>query len=120
MQQTNTQSIINLNNTTHKTGENRLILGEQLGLKDTINIHHPKLLELFDSLKAQDWKEDELSFTQDRIDLLKASKEVKDLFKFNIVESSFPNIVVGEIPFHFSISFSCTSNCFNFNVCSVI
>lgn len=77
-------SIMNLNNDTYKTKENFLILGQPLGLKDTINIHHPKLLELYDALKKQDWKEDELSFTQDRIDLLKASKEVKDLFKFNI------------------------------------
>lgn len=78
------QSIINLDNTTYKTKQNSLILGEPLGLKDTINVHHPKLIELYDQLKSNDWKEDELNFTQDRIDLLKASDEVKDLFKFNI------------------------------------
>lgn len=79
-----TSSIINLNNTNYKTNKNNLILGEPLGLKDTINIHHPKLVDLYDRLKQNDWKEDELSFTQDRLDILKASDQIKDLFKFNI------------------------------------
>lgn len=76
--------IMNLENTTYKTKNSKLILGETLGLKDTINVSHPKLLELFDKLKSQDWKEDELPFTQDRLDLINASQEVKDLFKFNV------------------------------------
>lgn len=76
--------LMNLENSTYKTKNNHLILGEPLGLKDTINVAHPKLVSLFDKLKAQDWKEDELSFTQDRIDLLHASESVKNLFKLNI------------------------------------
>ena len=76
--------ILNLENQNYKTKEGHLILGEPLGLKDTINVKHPRLIALFDKLKAQDWKEDELPFHQDRLDLINASKEVKDLFKFNI------------------------------------
>lgn len=78
------QPIMNLENTTYKTKNNKLILGEPLGLKDNINIAHPKLVELYDKLKAQDWKEDELPFTQDRLDLINAPQSVKDLFKYNI------------------------------------
>ena len=78
------QPIMNLENTTYRTKENKLILGEPLGLKDTINISHPKLVDLFDKLKQQDWKEDELPFNQDRLDLINSSQAVKDLFKFNI------------------------------------
>ena len=44
--------IMNLENTTYKTKNSKLILGETLGLKDTINVSHPKLLELFDKLKS--------------------------------------------------------------------
>ena len=84
MSNTEVKPLMNLENTTYKTKKNHLILGEPLGLKDTINVAHPKLLSLFDKLKAQDWKEDELTFTQDRIDLLHASESVKDLFKLNI------------------------------------
>ena len=80
----NTQPIINLNNTNYITKESNLILGETLGLKDTINVSHPKLVELYDTLKSNDWKEDELSFTQDRLDLAAAPHTVKDLFKLNI------------------------------------
>ncbi len=80
----NTKPIINLNNTNYLTKNSNLILGESLGLKDTINISHQKLVELYDELKSNDWKEDELPFTQDRLDLLSAPQTVKDLFKLNI------------------------------------
>lgn len=77
--------IINLENNVYKNrSEARLILGQKLGLKDTINIAHPKLVELYDKLKAQDWVEDELNMEQDRLDLITAPKTVKDLFKLNI------------------------------------
>ena len=80
----NIKPIINLNNTNYLTKNSNLILGESLGLKDTINITHQKLVELYDELKSNDWKEDELPFTQDRLDLLSAPQTVKDLFKLNI------------------------------------
>lgn len=78
-------SIINLNNDVYKNkSKARLILGEQLGLKDTINIQHPKLVDLYDKLKSQDWVEDELNMEQDRLDLMNAPDSIKDLFKLNI------------------------------------
>lgn len=79
------KSILNLENDTYKDrSKRRLILGEQLGLKDTINIEHPMLEKLYDKLKAQDWVEDELNMEQDRLDLMNAPNTVKDLFKLNI------------------------------------
>lgn len=77
----NVKSIINLDN---KEVSQNLILGEPLGLKDTINVKHPYLIDLYDKLKSQDWKEDELPFAQDRADLLNAPPHIKDLFKLNI------------------------------------
>lgn len=77
--------IINLDNDTHKDrSKRRLVLGEQLGLKDTINIENPYLVNLYDKLKSQDWTEDELNMEQDRIDLVNAPQTVKDLFKLNL------------------------------------
>ena len=77
--------IINLDNDTYKDrSKRRLVLGEQLGLKDTINIENPYLVNLYDKLKSQDWTEDELNMEQDRIDLVNAPQTVKDLFKLNL------------------------------------
>ena len=79
------KELINLDNNVYKDkSKARLILGESFGIKDFINIYHPKLVKYYDDLKSQDWKEDELSFTSDRLDLISAPQTVKDLFKFNV------------------------------------
>lgn len=77
--------IINLDNNVYKNkSEARLVLGQPLGLKDTINVFHPQLVSLHDALKSQDWHEAELNMEQDRLDLENAPQSVKELFSLNI------------------------------------
>lgn len=46
----------------------RIFLGKPLATYDSLNVHYPKIFELYKKQKAQDWSEDEFPLEQSRLD----------------------------------------------------
>lgn len=79
------ETLINLNNTGWETGNYPLILGERLGLHDSINVAHPTLFDLYKRQKEIDWEENEVSLVESKIDMeVNAPKYIKDLMIKNL------------------------------------
>lgn len=72
-------ALFNTENTAHKTGNYPLFLGQPLGLYDSVTVPYPRLNELRQQQKAQDWSEDEFDFTQSRQDFKTCSKSIHDI-----------------------------------------
>jgi ribonucleoside-diphosphate reductase beta chain len=80
----NTALVYNKSNNVWEQGGAKLFLGQPRGLFDSINIHHPRLLEFYDRQKQIDWKENEVDLGQDIIDMQKAPKAVVDIMLHNL------------------------------------
>lgn len=74
-----TESIFNQSNQSWKTGNYPLVLGEPLGLYDSVNTPYPELFDHFKLLKSMDWSEDEVNLEQSRMDLLTCSVNNRDI-----------------------------------------
>lgn len=72
-------SVFNANNSEWKTGKYKLFFGEAPGLYDSINKQYPELFELYHQQKSQDWREDEVDLSQDRLDFLSCNKSNYDI-----------------------------------------
>lgn len=79
-----TKSIFNKEGTAHVTGDYPLFFGEEPSLYDSVNQPYPKLYEMMEQLKQLDWSEHDVDLQQTRMDLLKCSKETRDLMLFNL------------------------------------
>lgn len=71
--------IFNAENRGHLGVPPKLFFGEELGVIDTINVHFPKLEELYQIQESQKWNEFEVDLTQDRQDMLHVPKHTRDL-----------------------------------------
>lgn len=76
--------ILNLDNNNWQTANYPLILGDRLGLHDSINVKHPRLFELYKRQKSIDWTEDEVALGESRMDMEKAPKSIVGLMNTNI------------------------------------
>lgn len=56
-----------------------LFFGTAPGLFDTVNKHHPKIWELYKTMKSLDWSEDEFDYTQCNLDFKNCPKPVYDM-----------------------------------------
>lgn len=72
-------SIINLKNDAYKEGRYPIFLGQQLGLYDSVNVTYPKMMELYEKQKAQDWHQAEVSLDQTRKDFQSCNKNNYDV-----------------------------------------
>ncbi|OYQ72572.1 ribonucleotide-diphosphate reductase subunit beta [Wohlfahrtiimonas sp. G9077] len=79
MQESKPASIFNQDNSAWQTGRYPLVLGEALGLYDSVNVPYPKLFDLYKLQKSMDWTEDEVNLEQSRMDLLNCSKNNYDI-----------------------------------------
>lgn len=73
------KSVFNANNSSWRTGDYPLVLGQPLGLYDSINTPYPELFDLYKLQKSMDWSEDEVNLEQSRLDLLSCSKNNYDI-----------------------------------------
>lgn len=79
------ETLINLNNTGWENGNYPLILGDRLGLHDSINVVHPTLFDLYKRQKEIDWEENEVGLIESKLDMeVNAPKYIKDLMIKNI------------------------------------
>ncbi len=76
--------LLNLDNNAWKTANYPLILGDRLGLHDSINVQHTRLFDLYKRQKSIDWTEDEVSLSESRMDMEKAPKSIVGLMNTNI------------------------------------
>ena len=60
----------NKNNMGYLIGSYPLLLGQDLGFPDTVNITYPVIEELYQKQLSQIWNEHEIDLTQDRMDML--------------------------------------------------
>lgn len=79
MEKNEMTSIFNQDNTSWQTGRYPLVLGEPLGLYDSVNVPYPKLFDLYKLQKSMDWTEDEVNLEQSRMDLINCSKNNYDI-----------------------------------------
>lgn len=61
-------TLFNAQNKGYKNGYS-LLLGEPLGLMDTINVQHPILLDLYEEQLSQQWGPEEISLDKDRLQM---------------------------------------------------
>lgn len=73
------RTVFNETATGHQTANYPLFFGEQMGTYDTVNRNYPRIFDLYNQQMGQIWYSTEVDVTQDRVDLLKAPKEVVDL-----------------------------------------
>lgn len=79
------ETLINLSNEGWKEGYYPLILGDRLGLHDSLNVAHPKLFALYKRQKEIDWEENEVSLVESKMDMeVNAPKYIKDLMIKNL------------------------------------
>lgn len=76
--------ILNMDNTAWQTADYPLILGQRLGLHDSINVQHPRIFELYKRQKKIDWDETEVALGESRMDQLRAPKSITGLMNTNI------------------------------------
>jgi ribonucleoside-diphosphate reductase beta chain len=76
--------LLNLSNTSWKDGNYPFILGQRLGLHDSMNVGHPKVFELYKRQKEIDWDETEVSLSESRMDMERAPKSIVDLMVKNL------------------------------------
>lgn len=79
-----TVTVFNEKSTAHKTGNYPLFGGEEPALYDSINQPYPKFYDLMEQLKQIDWSEHDVDLTDTRMDLLRCSKELRELMLFNL------------------------------------
>lgn len=72
-------SVYNAENTAYKTANYPLMLGQSMGLLDTVHRVHPELFDLYKKLKEQDWSEDEVSLESSRKDFESCPKSISDV-----------------------------------------
>ncbi len=77
-------AIFNAEATGHLTGEYPLVLGEERGLYDNINVNHPRLFKLYEDLKAIDWTHNEIPLDQTKMDLLSVDPLTRDVMLLNL------------------------------------
>lgn len=78
------KTVYNNDNTSFRTADYPIFLGQPLGLYDSINMVYPKLFELYKQQKAQDWSEDEVPLHQSRIDFQTAPRSECEIAIENI------------------------------------
>ena len=76
--------LLNLENTAWQDGDYPFILGQRLGLHDSMNVAHPKVFELYKRQKSIDWDETEVSLGESRMDMERAPKSIVDLMVKNL------------------------------------
>ena len=76
--------LLNLENNAWKDGNYPFILGQRLGLHDSMNVAHPKVFELYKRQKKIDWDETEVSLGESRMDMERAPKSIVDLMVKNL------------------------------------
>jgi ribonucleoside-diphosphate reductase beta chain len=64
------REIFNPSNSNNLRGHYPLLLGEDLGFHDNINVTYPKIAKVRDELKANNWVWDEIKLKQDARDIL--------------------------------------------------
>lgn len=77
-------NILNMKNRGWADGKYALFLGEPLGLHDTINVVHPKLVELYERQRDIDWAVNEVSLQESNMDVQRAPKYITDLMLKNL------------------------------------
>ncbi|CAL9975548.1 ribonucleoside diphosphate reductase small subuni t [Vibrio phage D51] len=60
----------NANNKGYQNGHYPLLLGEQMGLADSVNVSYPRIEALYQRQLSQIWNEFEVDITQDRMDMV--------------------------------------------------
>lgn len=76
--------IMNRNNNQWQTGHYPLILGDRLGLHDSMNVNHPVIFDLYKRQKNIDWSETESSLSQSVLDMQLAPQAYIDIMVLNL------------------------------------
>lgn len=76
--------MFNDDNTTWKSGQYPLFLGEAPGLYDSINVTYPKIFEKYKEQKSTDWDEAEIDLSQAKIGMLTCPPETRDVMVENL------------------------------------
>lgn len=77
-------TVFNFEKTDYEVGD--LFFGQQSGLVDTSNIHHPYLERLYKKLKALDWDENEFDFMPHAADFKRMQRDMPGLDKPMILQ----------------------------------
>src|SRR5690625_1385236 len=72
-------TVFNEQSTGHITERYPLFFGEELGTYDTVHRTYPSIFDLYNRQVGQIWYPTEVDVTQDRVDLLRAPKDVVNL-----------------------------------------
>lgn len=76
--------MFNKENTEWKDGSYSLFLGQEPALNDTINKPFQAIFDLYKLQKSIDWDENEVSLEQDRLDMLTAPTEAREMMVENL------------------------------------
>lgn len=71
--------VFNVHNKGFESSKYPLFLGDGSGLFDTVNCVYPELESLYQKQVSQIWNENEVSLSQDKLDMLTLPKDVVDL-----------------------------------------
>lgn len=79
-------TVINIQNRNFTSPEGyKTFLGEDLGFGDSINITYPEIERLYKAQRAQFWTETEFALDRDRMDVLAADKNTRDIMLLNLL-----------------------------------
>lgn len=71
------KNIFNTEKTDYETPS--LFLGQEMGLIDTVNRHHPKINDLYKLMKSLDWDENEFDFDTCKVDFKTCDRNTYDM-----------------------------------------
>ncbi|UUW39812.1 putative ribonucleoside-diphosphate reductase [Vibrio phage VPMCC14] len=91
-------TVFNSKGVSHKTGNYPLFGGEEPSLYDSINQPYPKFFDLMEQLKQIDWSQDDVDLTDTRMDLIRCSKELRELMLFNLAYQWSLDSIATSIP----------------------
>lgn len=72
-----------------------LFMGEQLGMLDTVNVHYPEIMKLYDKLKSQDWDHKEFPFGSCNVEFKTCDKDIYNSMITNLAWQWETDSIVG-------------------------
>lgn len=93
-----TVTVFNEKSTAHMTGVYPLFGGEEPSLYDNVNQPYPKFFDLMEKLKQIDWSQDDIDLTDTHMDLIRMSKELRELMLFNLAYQWSLDSIATSIP----------------------
>lgn len=83
----------NANNQGYVTGKYPLLLGEEMGLADSVNVTYPNIENLYQKQLSQIWNEFEVDITQDRMDMVNLPYSIVRPMQQNIMWQALADAV---------------------------